>query len=129
VERAVVATTRAPAAIGPYSQGIRAGSFVFTSGQIALDPATGELVPGGIEGEAERALQNLEAVLEAAGCGLADVVKVTAFLRDLNDFGAFNGVYARFFPQKPARSCVQVARLPRDAAVEVEAVALLGEGK
>jgi len=124
-----VATTRAPAAIGPYSQGIRAGSFVFTSGQIALDPATGELVPGGIEGEAERALQNLEAVLEAAGCGLADVVKVTAFLRDLNDFGAFNGVYARFFPQKPARSCVQVARLPRDAAVEVEAVALLGEGK
>jgi 2-iminobutanoate/2-iminopropanoate deaminase len=129
VERAVVATTRAPAAIGPYSQGIRAGSFVFTSGQIALDPATGELVPGGIEREAERALQNLEAVLEAAGCGLADVVKVTAFLRDLNDFGAFNGVYARFFPQKPARSCVQVARLPRDAAVEVEAVALLGEGK
>lgn len=124
-----MATTRAPAAIGPYSQGIRAGSFVFTSGQIALDPATGELVPGGIEGEAERALQNLEAVLEAAGCGLADVVKVTAFLRDLNDFGAFNGVYARFFPQKPARSCVQVARLPRDAAVEVEAVALLGEGK
>lgn len=124
-----MATTRAPAAIGPYSQGIRAGSFVFTSGQIALDPATGELVPGGIEREAERALQNLEAVLEAAGCGLADVVKVTAFLRDLNDFGAFNGVYARFFPQKPARSCVQVARLPRDAAVEVEAVALLGEGK
>ena len=123
-----MATARAPAAIGPYSQGIRAGSFVFTSGQIALDPATGELVPGGIEEEAERALQNLEAVLEAAGCGLADVVKVTAFLRDLNDFGAFNGVYARFFPQKPARSCVQVVRLPRDAAVEVEAVALLGEG-
>jgi 2-iminobutanoate/2-iminopropanoate deaminase len=127
--RTVVSTGGAPAAIGPYSQAVVAGGLVFASGQIPLDPATGELVPGGAGAQAERALASLRAVLEAAGSGLHRVVKTTVFLTDLADFAAVNAVYAGFFPaDPPARATVQVAALPRGAAVEIEAVALAGAG-
>lgn len=119
-----IETDGAPAAIGPYSQAIVVGDWVFTAGQIALDPETGELVPGGIEAEADRVLQNLSAILESAGASLATVVKTTVFLADLADYEAVNGVYARYFGQaQPARSAVQVAALPRGARVEIEAIA------
>lgn len=122
--RHVVHTTGAPAAIGPYSQAIRSGDLVFSAGQIGLDPATGELVPGGVAAEARRALANLAAVLEAAGAGLAAVVKTTVFLVDMADFAAVNAVYAEHFAtEPPARSTVAVAALPRGARVEIEAVA------
>jgi 2-iminobutanoate/2-iminopropanoate deaminase len=125
-EKETIKTEKAPAAIGPYSQGIRAGSFVFTAGQIGLDPGTGETVPGGIEAETRRVLQNLGQVLEAAGSSLDRVVKTTVFLRDMGDFAQMNSVYAEFFTGGfPARSTVQVAALPRGAAVEIEAVALV----
>lgn len=120
----VIATDKAPGAIGPYSQAMRTGSFVFTAGQIPLDPATGKLVEGDIEVQAERVLQNLQAVLEAAGSSLDRVVKTTCFLANLDDFARFNEVYARYFSSnKPARSTVQAARLPAGAQVEVECVA------
>jgi 2-iminobutanoate/2-iminopropanoate deaminase len=120
-----VKTDKAPKAIGPYSQGVAAGGFVFCSGQIALDPAGGELNTGPIEDQARRVLKNLEAVLAAAGSSFDQVVKTTIFLLDMNDFNKVNQVYAEFFkPPFPARSTVQVARLPRDARVEIEAVAL-----
>lgn len=121
----VVSTTTAPAAVGPYSQAIAAGDLVFCSGQIGLDPATGELVEGGVEAQAERALRNLAAVLDAADLGLADIAKVTIFLADIADFAAVNAVYARFMPDPPpARTTVAVAGLPRGARVEIEAVAV-----
>jgi 2-iminobutanoate/2-iminopropanoate deaminase len=124
-DRQVISSGAAPAAIGPYSQAVRAGGFVFVSGQIPLNPATGEMVAGGAAAQAERALRSLQAVLEAAGSGLERVVKTTIFLTDLADFAAVNAVYARFFPaEPPARATVQVAALPRGAAVEIEAVAL-----
>jgi 2-iminobutanoate/2-iminopropanoate deaminase len=116
-------TGRAPQAIGPYSQAIVSGEWIFTSGQIPLDPQTGEMVEGDVRAQTERVLLNLEAILEAAGASLRDVVKTTVYLADLNDFSAMNEVYARFFTDPPARSTVQVARLPRDARVEIEAVA------
>ena len=116
-------TGRAPQAIGPYSQAIVSGEWIFTSGQIPLDPQTGEMVEGDVRAQTERVLLNLEAILEAAGASLRDVVKMTVYLADLNDFSAMNEVYARFFTDPPARSTVQVARLPRDARVEIEAVA------
>ncbi len=123
----VIATTAAPAAIGPYSQAITANGLVFTAGQIPLDPATGKLVAGDITAQAERVMQNLAAVLAEAGSGFAQVVKTTCFLVNLDDFAAFNAVYARYFTaQPPARSTVQVARLPAGAQVEVECVALVG---
>jgi 2-iminobutanoate/2-iminopropanoate deaminase len=123
--REVVATDRAPAAVGPYSQGIRAGDLVFTAGQLGMDPATGQLVEGGVEAQARQALTNLKGVLEAAGSGLERVVKVTVFMQDMNDFKAVNGVYAQFFTQDPpARSAVQVAALPLGGLVEIEAIAL-----
>jgi 2-iminobutanoate/2-iminopropanoate deaminase len=123
-ERIVVATDRAPAAVGPYSQAVRIGNLVYTAGQIALDPATGKLVEGGIEAETRRALQNLQAVLEAAGTSLVNVIKTTVFLQDMGDFGAMNGVYSQFFNvSPPARSAVQVAALPLGAQVEIEAIA------
>ncbi|MBE0618227.1 MAG: RidA family protein [Proteobacteria bacterium] len=118
----------APAAIGPYSQAIVAGPYLFCSGQIALDPASGQVVAGGVEDQTRRVLENLKAVLEAAGSGLDQVLKTTVFLVDMADFSAMNEVYAQYFREKPpARSTVQVAGLPKDVAVEIEAVALRGE--
>ena len=120
-----IKTDRAPKAIGPYSQAVAAGGFVFASGQIPLVPSTGELNTGTIEDQTRQALSNLGAVLEAAGCGLDDAVKTTVYLQDMNDFSRMNAVYGEFFkPPYPARAAVQVARLPKDAKVEVEAVAL-----
>jgi 2-iminobutanoate/2-iminopropanoate deaminase len=126
-----IATEAAPAAIGPYSQAVRIGSMVYTSGQIALEPGTGNLVDGGIREQTERVLENLTAVLAATGCGMADVVKTTVFLKDINDFAAMNEVYARYLAPEgkipPARSTVQVARLPKDALVEIEVIATTPE--
>ena len=125
-EREVIVSTGAPAAIGPYSQAIRAGGMVFVSGQIPLDPATGQVVDGGIAAQAERVLDSLRAILDASGSGLERVVKTTVFLTDLGTFAEVNEVYARFFPQEPpARATVQVAALPRGVGIEIEAVALL----
>ena len=122
--KTVIATTAAPGAIGPYSQAIEANGLVFVSGQIPLDPATVAFVPGGVEAQAEQSLKNLKAVLEAAGCSLADVVKTTVFLTNMGDFAAVNEVYARFFTAEcPARSAVQVGALPKRALVEIEAIA------
>ena len=122
----VIATDKAPAAIGPYVQATKVGEMIFTSGQIPLDPATMEIVTGGIEEQAERVMKNLVAVLHAAGADASNVVKTTCFLSDMNNFVAFNQVYARYFSDAaPARSCVEVARLPKDVLVEVEAIAHL----
>lgn len=124
-----VHSDRAPAAIGPYSQGVWAGDLFFSAGQVGLDPETGELVSGGAEGEIRQALRNLAEVLGAAGLAPADVVKTTVFLADMDDFEAVNRAYGEFFgPPHPARSTVQVARLPRDARVEVEVVARAATG-
>ncbi|OGD14148.1 MAG: reactive intermediate/imine deaminase [Candidatus Aminicenantes bacterium RBG_16_66_30] len=121
-----VHTDKAPKAIGPYSQGIIANGFVFCSGQIPIDPATGELNTGSIEDQTRQVLKNLGAVLEAAGTSFDDVVKCTVFLQDMNDFAKMNAVYAEFFKApSPARAAVQVARLPRDVKVEIEAIALV----
>lgn len=123
----VVATNKAPAAIGPYSQAIRIGNLIFTSGQIPLDPATGRIVDGGAAEQTARVMANLQAVLAAAGAGLEDVVKTTVYIKDMNDFNIINEVYGSYFPQEPpARSCVEVARLPKDVLVEIEAVAVVG---
>lgn len=122
----IIATDRAPKAIGPYSQAVRAGNLVFASGQIPIDPATGEFVSGGIAEQTEQVLRNLTAVFKAAGLGLNQVVKTTVFLLDMDDFTAMNEVYGRFFgEQPPARATVQAARLPRDARVEIEAIAVI----
>ena len=119
-----IETTNAPGAIGPYSQGMKSGKLVFTSGQIPLDPVTGAIVGDTIEEQSEQALKNLQAVLEAGGAALGTVVKTTCFLSDMGDFAAFNGVYARFFTGDcPARSCVAVKTLPKGVMVEVETVA------
>jgi 2-iminobutanoate/2-iminopropanoate deaminase len=124
MSREIIATDRAPAAVGPYSQGVRVDGLVFTAGQIPLDPATGQLVEGGIEAQTRQSLANLQAILDAAGSSLADVVKVTVFLIDMTEFKAMNGVYAGFFPDSPpARSAVQVGALPLGARVEIEAIA------
>jgi 2-iminobutanoate/2-iminopropanoate deaminase len=125
--RDIVATTRAPQAVGPYSQAVRfTGTSVFTSGQIPLDPATGKVVGSTTAEQTEQVLKNLSAVLEAAGASLSSVVKTTVFLKNMADFAEMNGVYARFFPQDPpARSSVEVARLPLDVLVEVECLALI----
>ena len=122
----VVATTGAPKAIGPYSQGIAVGGLLFTAGQVALDPSTGELVVGGIADQTTRALENLRAVLAAAGSSPSQVIKTTVFLVDMADFGQMNEVYGRFFgDHRPARSTVAVAGLPRGALVEIEVIAAL----
>ena len=127
MQRTAIATPQAPAAIGPYSQAVRVGNLVFTSGQIPLDPATGQLVTGDLTAETRRVLDNLAAVLAAAGASFDDVAKTTIFLTDLADFAAVNALYAeRFGGPPPARSTVQVARLPRDARVEIEMIAVLG---
>jgi 2-iminobutanoate/2-iminopropanoate deaminase len=123
--REIVATEAAPQAIGPYSQAIRIGEFVFTSGQIPLDPKTGAFVEGGIAEQTEQVLRNLAEVLRAAGTSLEAVVKTTVFLADMDDFAAMNEVYGRYFSNEPpARSTVQAARLPRDARVEIDAIAV-----
>lgn len=120
----VISSILAPAAIGPYSQAIEANGMVFTSGQIPLDPGTGELVGTTIEEQTERVMQNLKAVLAQAGVGFDHVVKTTCFLADLADFAAFNAVYGKYFPEdQPARSCFQVAALPKGAKLEVEVIA------
>ncbi len=123
----VIATAQAPAAIGPYSQAVRVGDLLYTSGQVALDPATGQLVSGGIEEQTVRVLENLKAVLEAAGASMSQVVKTMVFLKDMNDFAAMNAVYGRYLAPEgttpPARSTVEVARLPKDALVEIEVIA------
>jgi len=125
-QKEIVIADKAPAAIGPYSAGVKAGGFVFTAGQLGIDPENGEFVPGGVEAQTRKALENLTAVLEAAGTSLVKVVKTTVFLNDMNDFGAMNGVYGQFFTENfPARSAVQAARLPKDGLVEIEAIALL----
>lgn len=127
--RRAVTTTGAPAAIGPYSQAIAVGDLLFCSGQLGLDPATGALVDG-VEAQAERAMKNLTAVLDAAGLSFADVVKTTIFLADIDDFAAVNAVYGRFVPDPPpARSTVQVAALPKGGAVEIEAIARRARGR
>lgn len=124
--RETIHTVAAPEAIGPYSQAVGAGGYVFTSGQIGLDPSSGQLVEGGIEAQTRQVMANLAAVLAAAGLTFADVVKTTIFLIDMNDFSAVNGVYGESFEDgpKPARSTVAVAALPRGARVEIEAIAL-----
>jgi 2-iminobutanoate/2-iminopropanoate deaminase len=126
MEKEIIVSEKAPAALGPYSVAVKAGHFVYSAGQLGLDPEIGDFAQGGIEGETRQALENLKNVLEAAGSSMDKVVKTTVFLRDMNDFGAMNAVYGEFFTKDyPARSAVQVARLPKDGAVEIEAVALL----
>lgn len=124
MEKAVIATEKAPAAIGPYSQAIRMGNMVFLSGQIPLHPATGEMVKGDIKAQTRQVLENVKCILEAAGSSLDQVAKTTIFMKDLNDYAAVNAVYQEFFPNKPpARAAIQAARLPRDAGVEIETIA------
>lgn len=125
MQKSTINSEKAPEAIGPYSQAVSAGGFIFTSGQIPFNPATGALVEGDIRDQARQVFANLSAVLDAAGATFADVVKTTVFLRDMNDFAAMNEVYAAYFSGDfPARSCVQVARLPRDVGIEIEMVAV-----
>jgi 2-iminobutanoate/2-iminopropanoate deaminase len=125
--RSIITTDGAPAAIGPYAQGVRVGNLIFTAGQGGLDPITGQVVPGGIKEQTARTIENLKAVLEAGGSSLGQVVKATVFLKDINDFAAMNAVYASFFESDsdtlPARTTVEVARLPRNLLVEIEVVA------
>ena len=122
----VIHTDSAPAAIGPYSQAIQIGDLLFVSGQVPIDPSTGAIVEGDIKAQAQQSLNNLKAILNAAGANMGAVVKTTVFLADMNDFAAMNEVYAQFFQEPfPARSAVQVARLPKDAKVEIEAIAQL----
>ena len=126
MKKKIVKSDKAPAALGPYSVAVKAGHFVFTAGQLGIDPSSGNFVEGGIEEQTRQALENINAVLEAAGTKMSKVVKTTVFLLDMNDFGAMNGVYGEYFTKKfPARSAVQVARLPKDGLVEIEAIALL----
>jgi 2-iminobutanoate/2-iminopropanoate deaminase len=129
MKKLAVRTENAPAAIGPYSQAIRIGDFLYTSGQVALDPASGALVAGGVTEQTTRVIENLNAVLAAAGASLAHVVKTTVFLKNMGDFSAMNEVYGRYFAGEdvvaPARSTVEVARLPKDALVEIEVIAHL----
>ena len=121
-----ISTPKAPAAIGPYSQAIRAGEFLFASGQIPINPETGAVEAEGIEAQAEQVMKNIGAILDEAGTDYEHVVKTTCFLDDMSDFAAFNGVYEKYFTGKPARSCVAVKKLPKDVLCEVEVIAYLG---
>lgn len=124
MNKQTVSTQNAPAAIGPYSQGVKVGNLIFTSGQLPINPQSGELVAN-IEGATKQSLDNVKAILESAGSSMDKIVKTVVFLRDMNDFVAMNAVYATYFPSNPpARSAVQVARLPKDAILEIEAIAL-----
>ena len=128
MQRIQISTNQAPAAIGPYSQAIRSGPFIFTAGQVALDPTSGEIVGADVQAQTHRVLQNLQAVLTSAGSSLANVVKTTVFLSSMSDFQAMNAVYATYFGQPaPARSTVAVAELPRKALVEIECIAVIDE--
>lgn len=121
----IISTGKGPKAIGPYSQAIKASGFVFTAGQVAFDPATGQLIEGDVARQTARVLENLKAIVEAAGSSLDRAVKATVFLKDMNDFAAMNEVYARYFPASPpARSTVEAARLPRDVRVEIDLITL-----
>ncbi|EOR20865.1 MULTISPECIES: RidA family protein [Clostridium] len=125
MQKEIISTSKAPAAIGPYSQGIKVGDMVFTSGQLPVNSSTGELVTE-IKEATKQSLENVKAVLEQAGSGLDKVVKVVVFIKDMNDFGPMNEVYAEYFKENPpARSCVEVARLPKDAPIEIEAIATI----
>ena len=125
--KTTVSTDDAPNAVGPYVQGVRAGDFLFVSGQVALDPATGQLVDGGVEAQTERVLKNVRAILEAGGSSLDRVVKATVYLTDLGEFETMNRVYASFFgDSRPARVTVEVSRLPRNGKVEIDAIAIVG---
>lgn len=124
MEKKIISTTNAPGAVGPYSQAVKVGNLVFTSGQIPLDPATGDLVGGDVQKATERSLENVKAILEAAGTSLDKVIKTTVFVKNMSDFTAVNEIYAKYFQKDmPARSCVQVV-LPKDALVEIEVIAL-----
>lgn len=126
--KTIIATDKAPAAIGPYSQAVKVGNLLFTSGMIPIDPATNTLVEGGIEVQAERALMNVKALLEESGSSLDKVVKTVVFIKDMNDFAKVNEIYAKYFTKDfPARSCVEVARLPKDVLIEMEAIAEVDE--
>jgi 2-iminobutanoate/2-iminopropanoate deaminase len=121
----VINTSKAPGAIGPYSQAIKANGFIFVSGQLPVVPATGQFAAGGITAQTKQALENVQAILTEAGCSLAAVVKTTVLIKDMNDFAAMNSVYAEYFTEDcPARACFEVARLPKDALVEIEAIAI-----
>jgi 2-iminobutanoate/2-iminopropanoate deaminase len=125
MSKRIVRTEQAPQAIGPYSQAVVGGGFVYVAGQLALDPRTGQLVPGDVRIQTKRVMENIKAILESAGTSLSNVVKTTVFLRDMNDFGAMNEIYGSYFQEDPpARSTFQVAKLPRDGVVEIEVVAL-----
>jgi 2-iminobutanoate/2-iminopropanoate deaminase len=125
MDKKIIKSEKAPKAIGPYSVAIRAGKFVFTSGQLGLDPQSGNLVPGGVEAETRQALTNISHVLADAGSGMQAVIKTTVFLKDMADFARMNAVYAEFFPENPpARSAIQAAALPKGGSVEIEAIAL-----
>lgn len=128
MKRTTIKTSGAPGAVGPYVQAVRAGYLLFVSGQVALDPATGTLVEGGVEEQTRRVMANLDAILKAGGSGLDQVVKATVYLTDLGSFEAMNRVYASFFPgEKPARVTVEVSRLPRNSLVEIDAIAVVDE--
>ena len=122
----IISTAKAPAAIGPYSQAVKVGDLIYTSGAIPVDPANGEVISGGVAEQAEQALTNLKEVLEAAGASLENVVKTTVFIKNMNDFAIINEVYKKYFTKNyPARSCVEVARLPKDVLIEIECVAVV----
>lgn len=127
-EKEIIIAISAPKPIGPYNAGIRAGHLIFTAGQLGLDRETGELVPGGIEAETRKALQNIQNILESAGSNMSRIVKTTVYLRDMGEFAKMNGVYAEFFPSEPpARTTIAVVGLPKNGAVEIEAVALVAQ--
>lgn len=126
MEKKIISTKNAPAAIGPYSQAVVAGNLIFTSGQLPIDPANGQLINDDVKKAAERSMENIKAILEAAGSSLDKVIKTVIYLKDMNDFAAVNEVYSRYFQSnEPARSCVQVAKLPKDGILEIEAIALI----
>ena len=128
--REIISTPDAPKAIGPYSQGVRADGLVFTAGQVAFDPATQQIVDGDISAQTERVMKNLAAILKAADCSLRDVLRCTVFLKNMDDFAAMNAVYGKYFEAPfPARSTVEVARLPKDVLVEIDIIALAPSGK
>lgn len=128
MEKKIISTEKAPSAIGPYSQAVKVGNFVFTSGQIPIVPATGDIVYGDVQAAAKQSLENVKAILEEAGTTMDNVVKTVVFLKDMNDFTAVNEVYGTYFTKNmPARSAVQVAKLPKDVQVEIEAIAIINE--